>query len=414
MTFPKLLIDCIILFIFADEKLNSKKGSRRVYKMKGVTKANPTQAAKFDKTKRPKSNLSPKERIIRREATRKMKQRRRRKNVYHPAATPRGQTYKTTTRSRHRGRNPVAMRRLADNIKTHLLKDLVENKNTEPKVAQKHVTKQNKKILPKKKPQPKKVLSPKQLTRAKEKLKNNQSMKHSSSKATVKNNKIIASPKKTVQTTPIAKPTAISKTTKSIERSKNTKTTKPNIVTSNKQTKKIFSSISTQAYTTIAPTIKATQNQQIITTNSKAAIDNMLNQQILTASNSKDAKVNKRSLVKKFYAAKSKKFTQVHANKTTKHVKTVPRKLQKRSKINLEKSNSVKVNRRHKREIDINNTTDKTFDKATIGAFGKFKIVHIKLYVECSVGKVRPNYSIFLKSKISNYTNQTFLRLSFL
>lgn len=344
--------------------------------MKGVTKANPTPTVKFDKTKRPKSNISPKDRIIRREATRKMKQRSRRKNVYHPAATPKGQTYRTTTRSRHRGRNPVAMRRLAENMKAHLL-SLGKNKSTEPKAAQKRVTKQNKKIPPKKKPQPKKILPPKQITpHAKVKPKNNQSSRHSSSKVTVKNDKIIALTKKLItQTTPIAKPTAISKTTKLNERSKNSKTTKPNVLKIKKQTTGMVST---------KPAKKETQRQRSSTTNAKAAIDKMLNQQILTASNSKDAKVNKRSLVKKFYVAKSKKFTQVHANKTTKHVKTVPRKLQKRSKINVEKSNSVKVNKRHKREIDISTTTDKTFDKATIGTFGKFKKVKYKSrYKEC-------------------------------
>lgn len=354
--------------------------------MKGVTKPNPTQAVKFDKTKKPKSNLSPKERIIRREATRKMqqKQSRRRKNVYHPAATPKGQTYKTTTRSRHRGRHPQAVRRLAENMKAQILRNLKKNKSTDSKSAQKHVSKQNKKPLPKKKLQPKKIPSPKQITQhAKEKPKRNQSGKHPNSKATVKNDKTVAMTKKlSVQTTPLAKPMAISRTTKSIESSKNTKITKPNALITNKQNAKMLSTVSKLTHTTITPAIKITQHPQINTTVAKTndTIDTMLNQQILTASNPKDAKVNKRSLLKKFYVAKNKKNTQIHANKTkTKQVKTVPRKLQKRSKIYIEKSNNIKVNKRHKRDIDINSTTDKTLDSPTIAESGKFKYVAVKV-----------------------------------
>lgn len=346
-----------------------------MYKMKGVTKANPPQAVKFNKTKRPKSNLKPKERIIRREATRRMKQSKRRKNVYHPAATPRGQTYKTTTRSRHRVRNGAAFRRLADNMKAQIFKNEKINKSTQPKSAQKHVTKQNRKFLQKKQTQPKKTSPPKQITQhAKEKPKNNQFGKHSSSKITVKNDKIIALTKKIiVPTTSIAKPTGIPKTTKSIDSSKNTKVTKPNVLTTNKKTTKIVSTSSKDTYTTIVPTRKGTQQQQFSTTNTKTVIDKMLNQQILKTSNSKDAKVIKRSLVKKFNVAKSKKLTQVHANKTkTKYVKTIPRKLQKRSKIYLEKSNNVKVNKRHKRDVDVSTASDKTLYKATIADFGKF------------------------------------------
>lgn len=349
--------------------------------MKGVTKANPTQAVKIDKTKRPKSNLSPKERIIRREATRKMKQSKRRKNVYHPAATPRGQTYKTTTRSRHRARNHAAIRRLAENMQAHILKNLIKNKSTEPKSAQKQkaVSKQNKKLLPKQKQQPKKTPTSKKITQhAKEKQKNNQSGKRSNSKVRVKNDKIIALTKKLVQTTPVAKPTATSKTMKSIEPTKTTKITKPSVLATNKQITKMISAKSKYTHTTITPATKVTQ--QISTPIAKAVIDNILNQQILTASNLKDVKVNKRSLIKKFYVSKSKKLTQVHANKTkTKHVITVPRKLQKRSKIYLDKANNVKVNKRHKRYANISTATDKTLDKATIAEFGKFKNVVRKL-----------------------------------
>lgn len=345
--------------------------------MKGVTKANPTQAVKIDKTKRPKSNLSPKERIIRREATRRMKDTKRHKKINHPAA-PRGQTYKTTTKSRHRARNPAAMRRLAENMKAQILKNVIKNKSTEFKTALKHVSKQNKKQLPKKKPQQKNTLSPKQTaSRAKEKRKNYQSGKHSNSKVAVKHDKNMALTKKViVQTTPVIKPTVISMTTKSIELSKKTEATKPNVLTTKKQTTKTVSTISKYTQTTIEPMPKETQHQQINTTIAKTVIDKMLNQQILTASDSKDAKVIKRSVVKK-YLVKSKKLTQVHANKTkTMHVKTVPRKLQKRSKINLGKSNSVKAKKRYKRDLNI---TYKTLEQATIAEFGKFKNEVIKV-----------------------------------
>lgn len=351
--------------------------------MQGVTKAKPKQAVKFDKTKRPKPNHKLKENIIKREATRKMKQSNRRKNVYHPAATPRGQTYKTTTRSRHWERNPAAMRR--KNLKAQIFKNLIKSKNAELKSAQRHKQKQ-KKVATRttKKPQLKKPPSPKQISQhAKEKQKSYKSGQYSNSKTTLKIDKNIAFTKKViVQTTPTTKPTAISRTTKSIESSKNMKVTKRKALTTNKRPTNIGSTISKKFHATITPATKAAQYQLTRTTIGKTVVDKVLNQQILIASKSKYAKHDKRSLVKKINVAKSKKLMQIHVNKTQiKNVKTVPRKVQKASKKYLEKSNKVKVVKRHKRAVYISTENNNTLDKATMAELGKFNKQYYSHYL---------------------------------
>lgn len=369
-------------FYFTDEKLKFKKASRRVYKMKGVTKVIATAPTKMNMPGAD-STLSPKERILGREATRGMKQKsKRRQNVYHPAATPRGQTYKTTTRSRHKGRNPIAMRRMAEKLKAEMFINLT----TEPKSSQRHTTKRTKKPALKKKPQPKKASKPKKTSqsktiphskqktqRGKGVRKNNKTARRSNNKASVKNSKTIPATNKMIpQTAPIDKSAATLKTTKSIQPN----TTLSIVLTSHKQTTKMASTISSQTLISTSPEPIVTKQQlKQITSIAKTVMDKMLNQQILTAPvKSKDGKVNKRSLVKKYNGPRNKKLTQIHANKTkSKHVKTIPKKLQKRSKINLNKSN--KVNKRRKRDINIYTTTDKALDKATIVEFGEYKNV---------------------------------------